>query len=55
MTPNQINWARQHDWFLGSNGTTVLVRDVQTKDGRIVVDKAIEFTSFSQLAIWAGY
>lgn len=59
MTPRQIRWAAQHDWFLFEEGvpTTGLIavcRDVY-HDGEEWREATVRFDSFAELRAWAGY
>lgn len=49
MNTRQINWARQHDWFLNEENGEVFVRDDMTIDG------ILSFESIHALILWAGY
>ena len=49
MNTRQINWARQHDWYLGNENGAVFVRDDMTPDS------VLSFISMDALIIWAGY
>ena len=53
MTKQQVRWARDHDWYLGT----------MSRDGQIIIFVKhdyipfieLEFTDFNELKIWAGY
>ena len=53
MNIKQVNWAKQHDWFLSSyldsNGLYI-VRAYQSED-----DSTVKFDNVKLLANWAGY
>lgn len=56
FTPNQIAWAKSHDWFCqeGSDGT-IAVYDRFTING-VYSETVILWTdSFKALRNWAGY
>ena len=56
MNKQQLNWAKQHDWFVGygkefiepCNTYAIYVRGDLSNDTMI-------FTDFNKLVIWAGY
>ena len=58
MTRTQLEWAKQHDWYIGSaidtktNECTAYVRDVDTSR---LADRTKMFLNFKELMIWAGY
>jgi hypothetical protein len=56
MTPQQIQWASLHDWFLrpSRDGKGVVVLDNYTKGG-MEVSETLTFCNFQQLRDWAGY
>lgn len=46
MKVNEINWARQHDWYVSHDKVSITVMDgCEYK----------EFFNFKELYIWAGY
>jgi hypothetical protein len=55
LTPGQLAWARQHDWFVSTvfaaNDMGALVEDRDSLDN---VEHRI-FTDFRTLKAWAGY
>lgn len=60
LTPSQITWAAQHDWFVSNNGDgTITVRDcgVLDQDGVYHYNETIAHwtRTFKQLRDWAGY
>ena len=49
MTNNQIKWASQHDWYIGTANGSVTVRgDTGEAD-------TLTFSDFGSLHHWAGY
>ena len=44
---HQINWAKNHDWFMYMRGDEMVTRDV---DGTVYV-----FNNFNDVKKWAGY
>ena len=68
MTPAQIKWASQHDWYISSNSDGVVVRDFDLEPSKYILinGKPIKkegawvkiervFTDFQALYEWAGY
>lgn len=56
MNRFQINWARQHDWFIGSKNGLVLVQDwVKSSENGTFLSTVKSFTNFGELRAWAGY
>lgn len=57
MTRNQIEWAKQHDWFshVEDQGLICCVDRQVCLDNGKVVETAVFFTDFSELKDWAGY
>ncbi len=57
MTKQQIEWAKQHDWFVTDdpflNG--VWVQEVMRAPDGSYQTSPKHFTDFSALRIWAGY
>ena len=51
MTTQQLTWAKSHDWYMSGNRYGIVVRDY-IDDMHL---NFIEFTSFNELYIWAGY
>lgn len=56
MTERQINWAKQHDWFVDvlASGEGVLVLDQYLDQGVLYTDSKA-FVDFRALRNWAGY
>lgn len=53
MTYNQIEWAKQHDWYVhyireGDGSYTAIVYDSE-------LQYSVRFTDFKKLKEWAGY
>lgn len=54
MTFSQVQWAKQHDWYISSylseetNKYVVIVVDTSNAD-------RLEFSSLTKLRNWAGY
>lgn len=57
LTPEQIGWARMHDWFVrGYADGTIAVCEVLTDREGNVSQNFFRFTgTFGELLIWAGY
>lgn len=56
MTPKQINFAAQHDWFLEDNGNgSITVTDYTTNEDGLFVMQPRTFDNFDLLLQWAGY
>lgn len=55
LTPAQVAWAREHDWFLSDDCGTVTVLDCYTTADGVYVERERTFTSYSELRSWAGY
>lgn len=59
MTLNQINWAKQHDWYISDDGVSVTCRneiyDCNGAKPVLVSDESVCFDDFRQLRDWAGY
>lgn len=56
LTPQQIAWAKQHDWYYAINPRgQLIVFDRYTKDGVAYEDTIIWTKSFAALRRWAGY
>lgn len=65
MTPNQIKWASEHDWYVSNTGCSVHVKEIvtraayTTKEGihfpYAVIERGITFNDFKELRDWAGY
>ena len=54
MTKQQVNWAEEHDWYVG------MYNDVTPDGYRIIVKNdmasgVLYFTDFNELQNWAGY
>jgi len=51
MTKAEIEWAKQHDWFIkeSPDGLGVQVKDNSFEDGWI------EIRNYQKLKAWAGY
>ena len=54
LTSQQILWAKSHDWFRSSNGSSIDVLEVVCT-GNEVIETLLTFTSFRKLYRWAGY
>lgn len=55
MSRQQIEWARQHDWFeRATDNGHVVVCEILTRDGMTWYSYRT-FKSFSALRAWAGY
>lgn len=53
LTPNQIKWAAQHDWFVKDNGDhTITVADRYSDGTEIIMTWHL---TFAELRDWAGY
>ena len=58
LTKRQIQWASEHDWFLGTKDGLVLVLDQQTEmcNGILTLcQNQKTFNNFQALRDWAGY
>ena len=55
MTKEQINWAKQHDWFINSIDGKVMVEGILTDREGNVEHLVEEFDNFLDLKEWAGY
>lgn len=56
LTPRQIEWAKQHDWFLGARSNdTVVVEDCYILNGTSYRTSMIWTGTFAELRGWAGY
>jgi hypothetical protein len=56
MTPRQIEWAKQHDWYLAAmpDGASVLVKDEWMDErGKLCRSDDLVFADFCELADWA--
>lgn len=54
MNKDQIEWAKQHDWYSHSNGGVVyVIEHVTLGGGWSIGTKA--FNNFQELRAWAGY
>lgn len=53
FTEAQLDWAKQHDWFITGNGEAIVGRDTAFKsdDERHYAT----FTNMKALRDWAGY
>lgn len=58
MTSDQIQWAKQHDWFLyaARDGSFIEVLErTRLADTGTLISRVIRFTDFADLYHWAGY
>ena len=53
MTLRQVNWAKQHDWFLSSFMTSDGSYNVRVYEGEN--ESATTIAHFETLCDWAGY
>lgn len=51
MTRRQIEWAKQHDWFIRAGIEYVIVRDFTPSGAEVDA----YFDNFAKLRAWAGY
>ena len=53
MTPQQIQWAAQHDWFIRADKHGVYAHDNNGDDNG--QNRVGYFQDFKELRTWAGY
>lgn len=56
MSKQEIEWAKQHDWFIKEINAGVIVKDSYMIAGTSMMRDVISrFNDFEELKLWAGY
>ena len=55
MSERQIDWARQHDWFVAASGKAVVVLEIGRNADGSKIERCRVFHDFTLLSHWAGY
>lgn len=56
LTPRQIQWAREHDWFGGLDAGRLIVVDRSCDGNGNFGEQVFEWRgTFEELREWAGY